>query len=82
MVKNGGPLWRETSLHLQIEDLWMGEGGWSWMEDLCLLFQFGKFIRIRAEELWNAYRLGTSLAEERTAGVISPTLGNPRLEAN
>lgn len=52
------------------------------MEDLCHLFQFGKFIRIRAEELWNAYRLGTSLAEERTAGVILPTLGNLRLEAN
>lgn len=42
----------------------------------------GKFIRIRAEKLWNAARLGTSLAAEWMQGVILPTLGNLRLETD
>ena len=49
---------------------------------LCHFFQLGKFIRIRAEKLWNAERLGTSLAAEWTKGVILPTLGNLRLETD
>lgn len=41
------------------------------MEDLCHFFQSGEFIRVRAEELWNARGLGTTLADGRKEG------GNP-----
>lgn len=53
----------------------------SWMEGLCHFFQLGTFIRVRAEELWTASRLGTTLAAGGgKEGIIFSTLGNPGLE--